>query len=139
MGDIQMGLQARLMSQVLRKLISCIGDLMTAIIFINQIRMKIGVLYGNSETTPGGLALKFYATVRLDIRRIRDIKEGHEILGSRTRLRVVKNKVASPFKEAEFDIIYGEGISMTSDLLDMAVKTKVINKNGAGIPLTVKG
>ena len=131
MGDIHMGLQARLMSQALRKLTSCIGNSMTAVIFINQIRMKIGVMYGNPETTPGGLALKFYSSVRLDIRRIGDIKEGQEVLGSRTRVRVVKNKVAPPFKEAEFDIIYGEGISKVGDLFDMAVKSEVINKNGA--------
>jgi recombination protein RecA len=131
MGDIHMGLQARLMSQALRKLTSCIVNSMTAVIFINQIRMKIGVMYGNPETTPGGLALKFYSSVRLDIRKIGDIKEGQEVLGSRTRVRVVKNKVAPPFREAEFDIIYGEGISTVGDLFDMAVKTEVINKNGA--------
>jgi recombination protein RecA len=130
MGDIHMGLQARLMSQALRKLTSCIGNSMTAVIFINQIRMKIGVIYGNPETTPGGLALKFYSSVRLDIRKIGDIKEGQKVLGSRTRVRVVKNKVAPPFKEAEFDIIYGEGISRIGDLFDMAVKTEVITKNG---------
>ena len=130
MGDIHMGLQARLMSQALRKLTSCIGNSMTAVIFINQIRMKIGVMYGNPETTPGGLALKFYASVRLDIRKTGNIKEGQEVVGGRTRVRVVKNKVAPPFKEAEFDIIYGEGISTVGDLFDMAVKTEVINKNG---------
>jgi recombination protein RecA len=131
MGDVHMGLQARLMSQALRKLTSCIGNSMTAVIFINLIRMKIGVMFGNPETTSGGLALKFYSSVRLDIRKIGDIKEGQEILGSRTRVRVVKNKVAPPFKEAEFDIIYGEGISTVGDLFDMAVKVEVINKNGA--------
>ena len=125
-----MGLQARLMSQALRKLTSCIGNSMTAVIFINQIRLKIGVTYGNPETTPGGLALKFYASVRLDIRKTGTIKEGEEVLGSRTRVRVVKNKVAPPFKEAEFDIIYGEGISTVGDLFDMAVNWEVINKNG---------
>jgi recombination protein RecA len=130
MGDIHMGLQARLMSQALRKLTSCIGNSMTAVIFINQIRMKIGVMYGNPETTPGGLALKFYSSVRLDIRKTGNIKEGEEVVGSRTRVRVVKNKVAPPFKEAEFDIIYGEGISTFGDLFDMAVKKEVINKNG---------
>ncbi|MFC1494185.1 recombinase RecA [Thermodesulfobacteriota bacterium] len=131
MGDIHMGLQARLMSQALRKLSSCIGNSMTAVIFINQIRMKIGVMYGNPETTPGGLALKFYSSVRLDIRKIGGIKDRQEILGSRTRVRVVKNKVAPPFKDAEFDIIYGEGISSVGDLFDMAVKTEVINNSGA--------
>jgi recombination protein RecA len=130
MGDIHMGLQARLMSQALRKLTSCIGNSMTAVIFINQIRMKIGVMFGNPETTSGGLALKFYSSVRLDIRKTGNIKEGEEVVGSRTRVRVVKNKVAPPFKEAEFDIIYGEGISTVGDLFDMAVKTEVINKNG---------
>jgi recombination protein RecA len=130
MGDVHMGLHARLMSQALRKLAASISKSMTAVIFINQIRMKIGVMFGSPETTPGGLALKFYSSVRLDIRKIGDIKEGQEVLGSRTRVRVVKNKVAPPFKEAEFDIIYGEGISTVGDLFDMAVKTEVINKNG---------
>jgi len=125
-----MGLQARLMSQALRKLAASISKSMTAVIFINQIRMKIGVMFGNPETTPGGKALKFYSSVRLDIRKIGNIKDGHEIVGSRTRVRVVKNKVAPPFQEAEFDIIYGEGISTVGDLFDMAVKTEVINKNG---------
>ena len=130
MGDVHMGLQARLMSQALRKLAASISKSMTAVIFINQIRMKIGVMFGNPETTPGGKALKFYSSVRLDIRKIGNIKDGHEIVGSRTRVRVVKNKVAPPFQEAEFDIIYGEGISTVGDLFDMAVKTEVINKNG---------
>jgi recombination protein RecA len=131
MGDTHMGLQARLMSQALRKLTASIGKSMTAVIFVNQIRMKIGVMFGNPETTPGGNALKFYSSVRLDVRSIGNIKDGQEIVGSRTRVRVVKNKVAPPFKEAQFDIMYAEGISTAGDLLDMAVQTEVVEKSGA--------
>jgi recombination protein RecA len=131
MGDVHMGLQARLMSQALRKLAASISKSMTAVIFINQIRMKIGVMFGSPETTPGGKALKFYSSVRIDIRKIGNIKDGQEIVGSRTRVRVVKNKVAPPFKEAQFDIMHGEGISTDGDVLDMAVQTEVIEKSGA--------
>ncbi|NVM20915.1 MAG: recombinase RecA [Desulfobacterales bacterium] len=131
MGDAHVGLQARLMSQALRKLTAAISKSKTAVIFINQIRMRIGVMFGNPETTPGGNALKFYSSVRLDIRRIGSIKDGQEVIGNRTRVRVVKNKVAPPFKEAEFDIMYGEGISTAGDLLDVAVQTKVVDKSGA--------
>lgn len=131
MGDAHMGLQARLMSQALRKLTGSIGKSMTAVIFINQIRMKIGVMFGNPETTPGGNALKFYSSVRLDIRGIGKIKDDQDVVGSRTRVRVVKNKVAPPFKEAQFDIIYGEGISTAGDLLDMAVQGEIVDKSGA--------
>jgi recombination protein RecA len=131
MGDAHVGLQARLMSQALRKLTASISRSMTSVMFINQIRMKIGVMFGNPETTPGGNALKFYSSVRLDIRRIGSIKDGQEIVGNRTRVRVVKNKVAPPFKEAQFDIMYAEGISKSGDLLDMAVETESVDKSGA--------
>jgi len=131
MGDSHMGLQARLMSQALRKLAGSISKTMTALIFINQIRMKIGVVFGNPETTTGGNALKFYASVRIDIRRTGAIKDGQEVVGNRTRARVVKNKMAPPFKEAEFDIMYGEGISQAGDLLDMGVETEVVDKSGS--------
>ena len=131
MGDSHMGLQARLMSQALRKLTGTISKTMTSVIFINQIRMKIGVVFGNPETTTGGNALKFYSSVRLDIRRIGAIKEGQEVIGNRTRVRVVKNKMAPPFTEAEFDIIYGHGISQTGDLIDTGVASGIIDKSGS--------
>jgi len=130
MGDAHMGLQARLMSQALRKLTSSIARSHTAVIFINQIRMKIGVMFGNPETTTGGNALKFYASVRLDIRRIESIKEGQEVLGSRVRVKVVKNKMAPPFKQAEFDVMFAEGISKTGELIDTGVERKIVDKSG---------
>lgn len=131
MGDSHMGLQARLMSQALRKLTSVISRSKSSVIFINQIRMKIGVMFGNPETTTGGNALKFYSSVRMDIRRIGQIKQGEEVIGNRTRVKVVKNKIAAPFQQAEFDIMYNEGISVAGDVLDLAAARDIVEKSGA--------
>jgi recombination protein RecA len=133
MGDAQMGLQARLMSQALRKLTAIVSKSKTCLIFINQIREKIGVMFGNPETTTGGRALKFYSSIRVDIRRIQSIKEGDRVVGSRTRAKIVKNKVAAPFREAEFDIIYGEGVSREGDLIDLGVAKGLLEKSGTWI------
>jgi recombination protein RecA len=131
MGEAQMGLQARLMSQALRKLTGAVSKSKASLIFINQLREKIGVMFGNPETTTGGRALKFYSSVRIDIRRIGAIKDGEDVVGNRTRVKIVKNKMAPPFREAEFDIMYGEGVSREGDLIDIAVEHKIIEKSGA--------